>query len=302
MPTPTNALLSPAQKQYRGFKAKHPGYVLFFRMGDFYELFWEDAQLAASVLGLALTTRSRSASEPIAMAGIPFHALEESLKKMMAEGYKCAVCEMVASELGIESPRKIVRKVVPASLHWNRIAGDGGSADLSRAGPYVISHRPSEHTVSYRPPGEHSHIGTFATEAEAKSAAERHINPPPRKRRSFIASVECELRQSGIPHVSIDEAKKALFTGSKLKAFHFVVYDKKAENWLLWCGEPTAAIRQDMTEWANVFGQGFQVAYAVRRARGIIYKSSSGTRLTLNGDGSSRSTSTAVRPLTQPTT
>ena len=55
----SDAQLSPAMRQYQQFKAQYPGYVLFFRMGDFYEMFWEDAQVAAKVLGVALTSRSR---------------------------------------------------------------------------------------------------------------------------------------------------------------------------------------------------------------------------------------------------
>src|SRR5215813_14031605 len=77
-PTPT-ASLSPAMRQYQQFKQQYPDYILFFRMGDFYEMFWEDAQLAAKVLGVALTSRSRGgldAADAIPMAGVPFHAVE----------------------------------------------------------------------------------------------------------------------------------------------------------------------------------------------------------------------------------
>src|SRR5882724_3213948 len=69
----TAAPLSPAMQQYRQFKAQYPGYVLFFRMGDFYEMFWEDAKLAAKTLGVALTSRNKGAPDEIPMAGVPFH-------------------------------------------------------------------------------------------------------------------------------------------------------------------------------------------------------------------------------------
>src|SRR5215831_18560131 len=88
--------LSPAMRQYQQFKAQHPGYVLFFRMGDFYEMFWEDAKLASKVLGVALTSRSRGgleAEDAIPMAGVPFHAVESYLRRMIAAGYKVAICE-----------------------------------------------------------------------------------------------------------------------------------------------------------------------------------------------------------------
>ena len=86
MPEPTDkpgppvpaAALSPAMRQYQQYKAQYPDYVLFFRMGDFYEMFWQDAELAAKVLGVALTTRSKGgldSAESIPMAGVPFHAV-----------------------------------------------------------------------------------------------------------------------------------------------------------------------------------------------------------------------------------
>ena len=67
---------TPVMKQYFGFKAEHPDMLLFFRMGDFYELFYDDAKKAARLLNIALTARGKSAGDPIPMAGIPFHALD----------------------------------------------------------------------------------------------------------------------------------------------------------------------------------------------------------------------------------
>src|SRR6202161_4790972 len=90
--------LSPAMRQYQQFKSQYPGYILFFRMGDFYEMFWEDARLAAKVLGVALTSRSRGgldADDAIPMAGVPFHAVEGYLRKMIAAGHKVAICEQM---------------------------------------------------------------------------------------------------------------------------------------------------------------------------------------------------------------
>src|SRR5204863_2196729 len=88
--------LSPAMRQYQQFKAQYPGYVLFFRMGDFYEMFWEDAKTANRVLGVTLTSRSKgglSGEDSIPMAGVPFHAVENYLRKMIAAGYRVAICE-----------------------------------------------------------------------------------------------------------------------------------------------------------------------------------------------------------------
>src|ERR1700745_2547954 len=84
-----------AMRQYQQFKSQYPGYVLFFRMGDFYEMFWEDAKTAAKVLGVALTSRNKGAEDEIPMAGVPFHAVEAYLRKMIAAGYKVAICEQM---------------------------------------------------------------------------------------------------------------------------------------------------------------------------------------------------------------
>src|SRR5689334_23371605 len=76
---PDAASLTPAMRQYQQFKAQYPDYALFFRMGDFYEMFWDDAVLANKVLGVALTSRSKgglNAEDAIPMAGVPFHAVE----------------------------------------------------------------------------------------------------------------------------------------------------------------------------------------------------------------------------------
>src|SRR5688500_20398897 len=88
------AALSPAMRQYQQFKSQYPGYVLFFRMGDFYEMFWDDAQLAHKVLGVTLTSRSQGgpgADDAIPMAGVPFHAVESYLRKMIQAGHKVAI-------------------------------------------------------------------------------------------------------------------------------------------------------------------------------------------------------------------
>src|SRR5437867_822991 len=113
--------LSPAMRQYQQFKAQYPGYVLFFRMGDFYEMFWEDAKLAAKTLGVALTSRSRGglgAEDAIPMAGVPFHAVESYLRKMIAAGHKVAICEQMedpALAKGVVK-RDVVRLMTPGTL------------------------------------------------------------------------------------------------------------------------------------------------------------------------------------------
>ena len=79
--------------QFFELKEAHPDTVLFFRMGDFYELFHDDATVASEVLGLSLTSRDKNADQPIPMAGFPWHGLEDHLKTMLAAGYKVTVAE-----------------------------------------------------------------------------------------------------------------------------------------------------------------------------------------------------------------
>ena len=95
--------------QFHRIKEEHPETILFFRMGDFYELFYDDAQVASEVLGLTLTSRDKKADNPIPMAGFPWHALESHLKKMLTRGYKVTVCEQ---EESLRPGAKLLERVV----------------------------------------------------------------------------------------------------------------------------------------------------------------------------------------------
>ena len=104
-------------KQFHHFKEKYPDAILFFRMGDFYETFYEDAQTCSRVLGLTLTSRSKG-TNPIPLAGVPYHAVDKYLKKMLQAGYKVAVCEQVEDPkkaIGVVK-RDVVRVVTPGTL------------------------------------------------------------------------------------------------------------------------------------------------------------------------------------------
>src|SRR5690606_24147198 len=85
------APLTPMMQQYRDAKARHPGMILLFRMGDFFETFEEDAELVAGVLGLTLTTRDGA----IPMAGVPVKAIEHYLRKLLQSGHRVAICDQV---------------------------------------------------------------------------------------------------------------------------------------------------------------------------------------------------------------
>ena len=104
-------------KQFHQFKKKHPDCILFFRMGDFYETFYEDAKICSNVLGLTLTSRSKG-DNPIPLAGVPYHAVDGYLKKMLQAGYKVAVCEQVEDPKTAKGvvKRDVVRIVTPGTL------------------------------------------------------------------------------------------------------------------------------------------------------------------------------------------
>ena len=110
--------LTPAMKQFHHFKQKYPDAVLFFRMGDFYETFHEDAHIVSRVLGLVLTSRGKSGGNPIPLAGLPYHAVDGYLKKMLQAGYKVAVCEQVEDPKKAKGvvKRDVVRVVTPGTL------------------------------------------------------------------------------------------------------------------------------------------------------------------------------------------
>ena len=115
--TAQNEKLTPAMKQFHNFKQKHPDAVLFFRMGDFYETFYEDAKTCSRVCGIALTSRSKG-KNPIPLAGVPYHAVDGYLKKMLQAGYKVAVCEQIENPKTAKGvvKRDVVRIVTPGTL------------------------------------------------------------------------------------------------------------------------------------------------------------------------------------------
>ncbi|WP_025600923.1 DNA mismatch repair protein MutS [Burkholderia sp. WSM2230] len=109
---------TPMMQQYLRIKAEHPGTLVFYRMGDFYELFFDDAEKAARLLDLTLTQRGASAGNPIKMAGVPHHAVEQYLAKLVKLGESVAICEQIGDPATSKGPveRKVVRVVTPGTL------------------------------------------------------------------------------------------------------------------------------------------------------------------------------------------
>jgi DNA mismatch repair protein MutS len=104
--------------QYLGLKADHPDTLLFYRMGDFYELFYGDAEKAARLLDITLTQRGQSAGQPVVMCGVPFHAVDTYLARLIKLGESVAICEQVGEVGASKGPveRKVVRVVTPGTL------------------------------------------------------------------------------------------------------------------------------------------------------------------------------------------
>src|SRR5688572_27573902 len=105
-------------QQYLRIKAQYPDTLLFYRMGDFYELFFEDARRAASLLDITLTARGQSAGVPIPMAGVPVHSVDGYLAKLVRKGECVAVCEQMGDPAKSKGPvdRQVIRIVTPGTV------------------------------------------------------------------------------------------------------------------------------------------------------------------------------------------
>jgi DNA mismatch repair protein MutS len=119
---------SPGMRQYLAAKAAYPDALLFFRMGDFYELFFDDAVVAAKVLDLTLTSRNKGSPDPIPMAGVPHHAGASYVQRLLDQGFKVAICEQMADPATVKGivPREVVRVATPA------IAYDDSAVDARK--------------------------------------------------------------------------------------------------------------------------------------------------------------------------
>src|SRR3954466_4439278 len=118
MNNPDLAQHTPLMRQYFAAKAEYPHTLVFFRMGDFYELFYDDARKAARLLDLTLTQRGASAGAPIPMAGVPYHAAENYLARLIRLGESVAICEQIGDPALAKGlvERKVVRVVTPGTV------------------------------------------------------------------------------------------------------------------------------------------------------------------------------------------
>ncbi|MCK9605819.1 MAG: DNA mismatch repair protein MutS [Methylomonas sp.] len=109
---------TPMMQQFMRIKSQHPDTLLFYRMGDFYELFFDDAKKAAQLLDITLTARGHSGGQPIPMAGIPYHAAENYIARLLKQGESIAICEQIGDPAKSKGPveRKVVRIVTPGTV------------------------------------------------------------------------------------------------------------------------------------------------------------------------------------------
>ncbi len=128
---------TPMMQQYLALKAEHPDRLLFYRMGDFYELFYEDAEKAAGLLDITLTRRGTSAGQPILMAGVPYHAVEQYLARLVRQGESVAICEQIGDPATAKGPveRQVVRIITPGTLTDAALLDEGRDSLLAAVAP-----------------------------------------------------------------------------------------------------------------------------------------------------------------------
>jgi len=144
--------LTPVMRQYEDAKATHPDAILFFRLGDFYEMFHDDAVVASRALNLTLTSRNKGAPDEVPMAGVPYHAAHGYIAKLIALGHKVALCEQLGDPSKIKGivPRQVVRVVTPGlvtdgeqldarSNHYLAAIDADVREDGASSGPYGIA-------------------------------------------------------------------------------------------------------------------------------------------------------------------
>ena len=126
MPGPS-APSTPLMQQYQEIKSRHRDAILMFRMGDFFEMFYDDAETAARVLGLTLTSRNNGAAAEVPLAGVPVRAVNEYLRRLVQQGYRVAVCEQVEDPKTAKGivKRAVVETVTPGAAFSDDLL-DGG--------------------------------------------------------------------------------------------------------------------------------------------------------------------------------
>ena len=157
------AKLTPMMEQYTRIKSQHEDAILLFRMGDFYEMFFDDAKVAARVLGLALTTRDKGSKNPVPLAGVPHHALDSYLARLVGAGYRVAICDQVEDPKQAKGivRREVTEVITPGSILSSTMLDERRSNFLvalspgpQRTGLAKIDPSTGEFTVTELVPGD----------------------------------------------------------------------------------------------------------------------------------------------------
>ena len=142
-PDVPSAAHTPMMQQYLALKGEHPDKLVLYRMGDFYELFYDDAKRAAKLLDITLTARGESGGAPIPMAGVPHHAVEQYLARLVRLGESVAICEQIGDPATSKGPveRAVTRIVTPGTLTDSALLDDKSDSLLLALAPQK-NHRP----------------------------------------------------------------------------------------------------------------------------------------------------------------
>jgi DNA mismatch repair protein MutS len=194
---------TPMMQQYLRIKAEHPDMLLFYRMGDFYELFFEDAEKAASLLDITLTTRGATAGQPIKMAGVPYHAVEQYLARLVKLGEAVAICEQIGDPATSKGPveRRVARIVTPGTLTDAALLDERRDHLLMAAAPHKdtvglawLNLASGRFTLSEIPAGQ------FPAALERLKPSELLL--PEGGAPSFLSALKCA--QKPLPHWQFD--------------------------------------------------------------------------------------------------
>ncbi len=147
------ASLTPIRRQYLELKAKHPGAILFFRLGDFYETFDNDAEIVARELNIALTSRPMGKQGRVPLAGVPYHALDSYLAQLINHGYRVAICEQLADPKDVKGivPRGVVRVVSPGTVTEPALLDGARNNYLAAYLPPPTARRRADRRASWAP-------------------------------------------------------------------------------------------------------------------------------------------------------
>ncbi|TCV90756.1 DNA mismatch repair protein MutS [Sulfurirhabdus autotrophica] len=202
---------TPMMQQYHRIKSEHPDMLLFYRMGDFYELFFEDAEEASRLLDITLTTRGSSAGTPIKMAGVPYHAAEQYLAKLVKLGRSVAVCEQVGDPATSKGPveRQVARIITPGTLTDSALMED-------KRDNILLAIAPSGEKIglAWLNIASGAFSGTEITETQLSSELER-LNPaeiliPEDFKHIALSNTKCALKKLPPWHFDYETANQRL--------------------------------------------------------------------------------------------